>query len=236
MADNTVDIKVRVTKTGNGVQEATADLRQLQAQAGGVASGIKTAFSSIGATFGALGLAGVGAAIVSFGRQSVMAASAASESINKMEVVFGGASDTINQFASGAVRNLGMSKQQATEAASTYGNLFTSMGVGKQAAADMSTGLVQLAADLGSFNNLGTDVMLEKIRAGMVGEVEPLRAVGMNLSAAAVQAKALAMGLANADGAISQSATLQARYALMLDQSRMRKVILPARRTVSRTA
>ena len=112
-----------------------------------------------------------------------------------------------------------MSKQQAIDAAGTFGNLFTSMGMGQAASADMSTGIVQLAADLGSFNNIPIDVMLEKMRSGMVGEVEPLRAVGINLSAAAVKAKAIQMGLADANGEVSQAATLQARYAVMLEQS-----------------
>jgi hypothetical protein len=39
-------------------------------------------------------------------------------------------------------------------------------------------------------------VALEKLRAGLVGEVEPLRTLGVNLSAATVKLKAMEMGLA----------------------------------------
>jgi hypothetical protein len=93
------------------------------------------------------------------------------------------------------------------------------MGLGRQASADMSVGLVQLAADQASFNNLNSAEVLEKFRAGLVGEVEPLRALGINLTAAGVQAKAMEMGLADANGEISQAAMVQARYALILEQS-----------------
>lgn len=220
MADQNVNVKIRVTKTGTGAQDTVNDLKRIQAQAGGVGSSLKSALGGMGATFGVLGLAAGAAAVVKFGRDTVMAASAANESLNKMRVVFGASSSAITKFSQNSSRALGMSKTQAIEAAGTFGNLFTSMGLGQAASASMSQGIVQLAADLGSFNNIPIDVMLEKMRSGMVGEVEPLRAVGINLSAAAVKAKALQMGLADANGEVSQAAILQARYAVMLDQSK----------------
>ena len=212
----------------SGLRTAKAEAQGLGSTLGGglntgpAAAGLgrmTSALGGLGAVMGGLGL-GVGAAqILRFGQATVMAASAAEESQNKMKVVFGSSSAAITSFAKNAARDLGMSKTQAIEAAGTFGNLFTSMGLGRPAAASMSQGIVQLAADLGSFNNIPIDVMLEKMRSGMVGEVEPLRAVGINLSAAAVTARALQMGLADANGAISQAAMLQARYAVMLDQS-----------------
>jgi hypothetical protein len=152
-------------------------------------------------------------------KEAVMTASAYEESLNKMNVVFGENSDVIKKWSLDAARNLGMSQQQALEASSTFGNLFTSMGLGRSASADMSTGLVQLAADLASFNNLDPALVLEKLRSGLVGEVEPLRTLGINLTMAATKEKALEMGLADANGELSQAALLQARYALMLEQS-----------------
>lgn len=154
-----------------------------------------------------------------FAADSIQAFSNLSESVNKSQVVFKGAAGTIAEFAKTSVSNLGMSKQAATEAAGTFGNLFTSMGLGVKQSADMSVGLVKLAADLASFNNIDPSVALEKLRAGMVGEVEPLRALGINLSAAAVNAKAFEMGLAKAGETVSTAGLLQARYALALEQS-----------------
>lgn len=171
-------------------------------------------------SFGGLGPIGVGLGLAAISVSATKAASDSEEALNKMKVVFSASSSSITSFSQNAARDLGMSKTQAIEAAGTFGNLFTSMGLGQPAAASMSQGIVKLAADLGSFNNIPIDVMLEKLRSGMVGEVEPLRAVGINLSAAAVNAKAMEMGLADASGEVSQAATLQARYALMLDQSK----------------
>jgi hypothetical protein len=82
----------------------------------------------------------------------------------------------------------------------------------------MSIQATKLAADLASFKNLEIDVALQKIRAGLVGEVEPLRTVGVLLSAAAVEAKAAELGLQDMNGELSEGAKVQARMALIMGQ------------------
>ena len=47
---------------------------------------------------------------------------------------------------------------------------------------EMSTKLAGLAADMASFYNLDFDTAFQKIRSGISGEVEPLKALGINLS------------------------------------------------------
>ena len=157
--------------------------------------------------------------IVAIGAASIKSASDLEETRNKVKVVFGDMSEDVLKWGDNAALAFGQSKQQALEAAGTFGNLFTSMGLGQEASADMSQGLVELAADLASFNNIDPTIVLEKLRSGLVGEVEPLRTLGINLTMAAVKAKAVEMGLAAANGEVSQAALLQARYALMLEQS-----------------
>ena len=157
--------------------------------------------------------------ILAIGTASIKAASDLDETRNKVKVVFGDMSDDVLEWGKSAATAFGQSQQQALEAAGTFGNLFTSMGLGKSESADMSKGLVQLAADLASFNNIDPALVLEKLRSGLVGEVEPLRTLGINLTMAQVKAKAMEMGLANASGEVSQAALVQARYALTLEQS-----------------
>lgn len=163
---------------------------------------------------------GLTAPITALGVVSVDAASDMAESLSKVKVVFGDAAGGVEEFANSAATSLGMSKQVALEATGTFGNLFTAIGLGKPAAADMSIGIVQLASDLASFNNLKPEEALEKLRAGLVGEVEPLRTLGINLNAAAVEQKALQMGLAETKDELTDAAKLQARYALITEQSK----------------
>lgn len=126
---------------------------------------------------------------------AVNSASDLAESASKAKVVFGKAEPAVAAFADTAAEKIGMSEQVALEATGTFGNLFVAMKMGKPKAAEMSTGIVKLAGDLASFNNMNPAEVLEKLRAGLVGETEPLRALGVNLSAASVEAEALRMGL-----------------------------------------
>lgn len=163
-------------------------------------------------TFLTLPIAAAGGAAIEY-------ASDLEETKNKVTVVFGEMSGAVLDWSADSATAMGMSQNTALSGVGTFGNLFTTMGLGQDASADMSMGLVQLAADLASFNNLSPEEVLEKLRSGMVGEVEPLRMLGINLSQAAVEAKAMELGLADADGTLSMAALAQARYALIVDQS-----------------
>jgi hypothetical protein len=147
------------------------------------------------------------------------AAADLSETINKSDVVFGDNADEVLAWSETTADAIGQSQGQALAAAATFGNLFKTMGLGQDVASDMSTELVELASDLASFNNIEPDIALEKLRAGLSGEAEPLRALGVFLNEATVRAKAMELGLADADGQLSESAKVQARYALILEQT-----------------
>lgn len=159
------------------------------------------------------------APLAMFGNASIDAAADATESASKARAVFGQWADDIEDWAGTASESLRMGRTEALEAAGTFGNLFTAMEIDRQAAADMSKQVVQLAADLASFNNIGADEALEKLRSGLVGEIEPLRALGVSFNAATVEAKALEMGLADANGEVTEAAKVQARLALVMEMT-----------------
>ena len=158
-------------------------------------------------------------AFLDFAGDSIEAASDLEESTSKAQVVFGSFFDDIEAFASTAPQALGLANAQALEFTGTFGNLFVALGLSQSAAADLAPEIVQLGADLASFNNLEVTEALDKLRAGLVGEAEPLRALGININAATVEAKALELGLADASGAVDDAAKVQARYALILEQT-----------------
>jgi hypothetical protein len=162
-------------------------------------------------------ISAAGAAVGLF--QAAQAASDLAESSSKAAVVFGTATDQVAEFGRTSATSIGLSEQKALEATGTFGNLFVALGTTKQQAADLAPEVVALGADLASFNNLEVDETLEKIRSGLVGEVEPLRSLGVSFNAAQVDAKAMELGLADANGEISEGAKLQARWALILEQT-----------------
>ena len=163
--------------------------------------------------------AAAGAAGVAFIASTIGPASDLAETVSKVGVVFGDYSDEVLAFGDNAATSMGMSKNEALGAAATYGNLFRAMEISTDASFDMSTGLVQIAADLASFNNMNPTEVLDKLRAGLTGETEPLKSLGVNLNAAMLEAKALEMGLWDGEGAIDAAAKAQASYALIMEQT-----------------
>ncbi|MCZ7526598.1 MAG: hypothetical protein M5U14_09625 [Acidimicrobiia bacterium] len=147
-----------------------------------------------------------------------------------MQQVFGDSGQAVELFAQDAAVNLGLSSRAALEAAGTFGNLFVALELPQGEAAALSEDVLQLAADLGSFNDVDPTEVLERLRSGLVGEIEPLRRLGVNFNAAQVEAKAFELGLTDASGAVSEAAKVQARWALILEQT------VPAQGDFARTS
>ena len=205
---------------------------KIEVDSSGVTKGVKNAqdsMNSLKSKSAELGLAlqnlgktmtvAVSIPLALMAKDAIMAASAYEESLNKVKVVFEKNSDAIISWSENASKNLKMTKQEALEAAATFGNLFDTIGLTADKNAEMSMSLVQLAADMASLHNISPEEALMKLRSGLVGEVEPLRTVGVLLNETAVKAKAMEMGLANSNGELSEAAKVQARYALILEQT-----------------
>ena len=159
------------------VSELKVGLAQAQNALKGVDDSVKTASTGmtnfmtqikrVGAT---MGVAFAGQQIVQFGKDVIMAASDMNESLGKVSVVFGQSSDEVVAWSKTSAQALGLSSQKALEAAGTYGNLFQAFGLGQGQAKEMSTNLVQLAADMASFNNTSIDDAILALRSGLSGE------------------------------------------------------------------
>jgi hypothetical protein len=148
-------------------------------------------------------LAGIG--IVSVLGGAVTAASDLNETVNKTNVIFGQNAREVREWARGSAQSFGLSQQAALEAASGFGNMLTQLGYTADAALEASTGTVKLAADLGSFNNLDTGDVLDRIGAALRGEYDSLQLLIPNINAARVQTEALAAtGKTNADQLTAQ--------------------------------
>ena len=170
---------------------------------------IKSAFSKIGK---AVGLALSVTAIISFGKSCIELGSTLSEVQNVVDVTFGAMSETINRFARDALEEFGLSETSAKKYTSTMGAMLKSMGFTTQAAAEMSMEMTGLSADMASFYNLDSETAFEKIRAGISGETEPLKQLGINMSVANLEAFALSQGITKAYNAMTQQEQAMLRY------------------------
>ena len=211
------------------VTDLKAGLAQAESALKGVDNQVKTASAGMG-KFSAnlksmamnLGVAFGGAAVANFAKQTVLAASDMNESISKVQVVFGQSADEVLKFGETAATAMGMSNQKAIEAAGTYGNLFQAFGLGQGQAKTMSTSLVQLAADMASFNNTSVDDAILALRSGLSGETEPLKKFGVALSEVRLKTEAVKLGLiSSTKEALTPAAKAQASYALILNDTKL---------------
>ena len=116
-----------------------------------------------------------------FGKSCVDTASQIEEVANVINVTFGEASESINAWAKESASAFGLSELSAKKYASTIGSIFKSSGMG-QYIEEMSKSITQLVGDMSSFYNLAEDDAFQKIRSSLMGEVEPLRQIGINMS------------------------------------------------------
>lgn len=185
-------------------------------------SGSQSKLNSWGASLRSVGTkltAGVTLPLAAAGAAALNWASDQQEAANKVDVVFGNSAQGVKDWAESTSGSLLLSTGDAMEAAGTFGNLFTSMGMGQEDAAGLSTELVELAQDLSSFNNVPTDQALVALRAALVGEYEPMRALGVQLSQATVEQKALEMGIWDGNGALTAQQRVLATNALIMEQT-----------------
>ncbi len=204
MADGTVIINTLIDTKGFG-----KGVTNMQSQFSKLGSTVKKLGAIIGSAFSV-------AQIVSFAKEAVELGSDLQEVQNVVDVTFGGMSEQINEFAQNAIEQFGLSELAAKQYASTLGAIFKSSGFDINAATEMSTVLTGLAGDIASFYNLSGEEAFSKLRAGITGETEPLKQLGINLSVANLEAYALSQGITKAYDAMSQQEQIMLRYNYIL--------------------
>lgn len=147
-----------------------------------------------------------------FIKQGVSLASDLQEVQNVVDTTFGDGAAQIYEWSDAAAENFGMSSLQAQNFNGTLGAMLKSMGLTDDAVLKMSTDMVGLAGDMASFYNLDVDLAFEKIRAGISGDTEPLKQLGINMSVANLEAYALSQGIETAYDKMSQSEQAILRY------------------------
>lgn len=205
-----------------------AATRTLKVKLVGDSRSAETMFSRVGAAASSFGRTAVRMGAVAAG--GIAAAGTAAWSVantysdlneaqSKANVLFGESNWMLDRFLSNARDSAGMSQRAALETASLFGPIFDQLDTGNLRVAQFSTEMAQLAGDMSSFFNVSADEASQALFAGLIGSSEPLQRFGVLLNAAAVEARALEMGLGDADGTISDAAKIQARYAIILEQT-----------------
>jgi hypothetical protein len=139
------------------------------------------------------------------------------ESFSKMSTVFGASAKDIEAWSKSSSTAMGLSQKEAIDAAGSFGNMFTQLGIGSDEAAGMSKEMIQLAADLGSFHNADITAVIEAQSAAFRGEYDSVQKFVPTINAASVEQKALAMGLAKSTKELDAQDKAIAVQALLME-------------------
>lgn len=177
-------------------------------------AGLGTTMNSAGKTmqtagmkmtkFVTLPILGAGVAAVTF-------AADAAEVENKVKVTFGKMSASVIKWSETSLDKMGIAKATAQDMASTFGLLFQAAKLPGPAVTKMSKTFANLAVDMSSFFNIPFEEALTTLRAGLVGETEPLRRFGVLLNEANVAGEAVRIGIAKTGEKLTEQQKVIAR-------------------------
>lgn len=206
MVGQTARLKVEIIGDS---RSATTAARQTETAYQKVGTSIKTMARTAAVAFG-------GIALLGFAKDAVKAANDMGESWNKFDVVFGKTAKSVKRSFMGIVADTLGSTQVAVDAAATFGNMFKQMGAGAEDTAAMSKSMLTLTADLVSFHNADPTEVVLAIGSAFRGEYDSIQRWVPTITAAAVEAEALKVAMADGRTEISDSDRAIAVQTLLL--------------------
>lgn len=141
------------------------------------------------------------------------------EALNLFYVSMGSYAEKAQDYANLVGDSYGVDPAEFMKMQATFMDVSKSFGTASGTAYTMSKALTQLTYDISSIYNLKVDESLNKVRSALVGEIEPIRALGKDLSVANLKLLATELGItANVD-AMNQSEKAMLRTISLLRQS-----------------
>jgi hypothetical protein len=166
------------------------------------------------------------AAAVAFGAGAIAvgsfihAASDAKEQLNVIQAAFGDElTPEIIRWADITADAVGRSKQQILDFAGSTQAILSPMMGSADAAAEMSQNISQLAVDMGSFFNVADSDALQALKAGLIGESEPMKRFGVVMLESSLNAFALAQGLGKTTREMTEAEKVALRYAFIMEKT-----------------
>jgi hypothetical protein len=209
MAAKKASISILMTADAAKAKAAFADVEKragsLSNQMGNVAKAIGGAFAT--------------QKIIGFAKGAIDASSDLAESANAVQVTFGKASEGIFEFGQNAAKAVGMSKTEFNAFAVQFA-VFTKQLAGANGdVVQVTTELTTRIADFASVMNLDIPRAAQIFQSSLAGSTEPIRAFGIDLSAAAVAAYAVENGISDSAATMTEAEKVTARYGLLMRET-----------------
>ena len=200
------------TSTMNALKKASSGIVSALQRLTGAGKGVNSLSLSLGNLLKtAIGF-NIGYGLLNFGKSMFTLGSDVTEVENVVDVAFGGMAQSAYDFAKTAQEQFGLSELSALRYSGILMSMFNASGIAQRDAAEMSTTLTGLAGDLASFYNIDQEDAFTKLRSALAGEVEPMRALGVDMTVASMEAYALSQGITESWQSMSQAEKVMLRY------------------------
>lgn len=158
--------------------------------------------------------------ILGIGTAATKMAMDAVESENLFEVAMGNMAGDARKWSEETSKALGLNAYNVRKNVATYNAMLTSMGLTGQESLKMSEGLTQLSYDMASFYNLKPEEAFEKLKSGISGEAEPLKALGILVNDTTIKTYAYTNGIAKQGEEMTEAQKVQARYGAIMQATK----------------
>ena len=202
---NTQQLQKEINKTNSTI----AGLKKSASKSG---DGVISAFKKLKRGIVALGIGKVIADSIKTGMDAV-------ESDSLFETSLGNMADDVRAWSDEVSNALGLNAVAMRKNTGVIYNMTSSMGVAGDNALKMSKGISLLSEDMASFYNLDSSEAFNKLRAGLTGETEPLKALGILVDENTVKQVAYSEGIAENGAELTQQQKVLARYVAILKQT-----------------
>lgn len=211
LGEAVLELRTDDSKLGKGIDNAEKRAKALGRTFDEVGKKLQNVGTNITA-FVTLPIIGLGAATLKMATDAV-------ESENLFEVSFGNMAEAARSWSEETGSALKLNAFALREQSALIFAMTDSMGLSQDAAFGMATGITEMAGDMASFFNLKPEEAFDKLRAGIVGEAEPLRALGILIDEATVKQAAYTHGLVAFGDELTAVEKVQARWLAIQDQT-----------------
>ena len=156
--------------------------------------------------------------LINVGKKFINNSAGYIETVNLFTVSMGEYASEMKEYAETVKEVMGIDPAEWMRAQGVFMTIATGFGVASDRAATMSKNLTQLGYDISSFHDIDVKDAMDKIKSGLAGELEPLRAIGYDLSQAKLEATALALGIDKSVSSMTQAEKAQLRYYAIMTQ------------------
>lgn len=194
------------------IKDVKKQFKGLNKSANVMTRGIKSAFKKL-----AVGIAAIGLGKII--KNSIKVAMDAIESENLFDTVMGKWVKSVRAWSMELQKNLGLNAYEVRKNVGVLFNMTKSMGLAENSALDMSKQLTELAYDMASFYNISNEEAFNKLRAGITGETEPLKRLGILVHENVIKQVAYKNGIAQVGAQLTEQQKVMARYLAIMEQT-----------------